>query len=35
MIAARDMTGHEGHVVKAIDHEELRSVMREYNRLQE
>jgi D-aminopeptidase len=35
MIAARDMTGHEGHLVKAIDHEELRSVMREYNRLQE
>lgn len=35
MIAARDMTGHEGHVVKAIDHDELRSVMREYNRLQE
>ena len=35
MIAASDMTGHEGHVVKAIDHEELRSVMREYNRLQE
>ncbi len=35
LIAARDMTGHEGHVVKAIDHEELRSVMREYNRLQE
>jgi D-aminopeptidase len=35
LIAGRDMTGHEGHVVKAIDHEELRSVMREYNRLQE
>ncbi len=35
LIAARDMTGHEGHVVKAIDHEELRSVMREYKRLQE
>jgi D-aminopeptidase len=35
MIAARDMTGNEGHVVKAIDHEELRSVMREYRRLQE
>jgi D-aminopeptidase len=35
MIAARDMTGNKGHVVKAIDHEELRSVMREYKRLQE
>jgi D-aminopeptidase len=35
LIAARDMAGHEGHVVNAIDHEELRSVMREYKRLQE
>jgi D-aminopeptidase len=35
MIAARDMTGNEGHVAKAIDHEELRKVLREYNRLVE
>lgn len=35
MIAARDMTGTQGHMVKAIDHDELRAVLREYNRLQE
>ncbi|MEQ9562029.1 MAG: P1 family peptidase [Woeseiaceae bacterium] len=35
MIAARDMTGNEGHIVKAIDHTELQDVLREYNRLQE
>jgi D-aminopeptidase len=35
MIAARDMAGNEGHIAKAIDHQELRNVLREYNRLQE
>ncbi|MEX0976979.1 MAG: P1 family peptidase [Woeseia sp.] len=33
LIAARDMTGDRGHVVKAIDHEELRGVLQLYNRL--
>lgn len=33
MIAAEDMTGDRGHVVKAIDHDELRKVLRQYNRL--
>jgi D-aminopeptidase len=35
LVAARDMTGNEGHVVKAINHEELRDVLREYHRLLE
>jgi D-aminopeptidase len=35
MVAARDMTGTEGHRVEAIDHGELRAVLREHNRLQE
>jgi D-aminopeptidase len=35
MVAARDMKGDLGHVVKAIDHEELRRVLRQYNRLGE
>lgn len=33
MVAARDMKGDRGHVVKAIDHDELRRVLRQYNRL--
>ncbi len=33
MIAAEDMTGDRGHVVNAIDHDRLREVLREYNRL--
>jgi D-aminopeptidase len=35
MIAARDMTGDRGHAVKAINHEQLRTVLRQYNRLDE
>jgi len=35
MVAATDMTGDRGHVAKAIDHEQLRSVLRLYNRLGE
>jgi D-aminopeptidase len=35
MVAARDMTGNEGHMVKAINHDELRGVLRKYNRLVE
>ena len=33
MVAASDMTGHNGFSVKALPHEELRDVMRKYNRL--
>ncbi len=35
MIAARDMTGDQGRTAKAIDHDELRRVLRQYNRLVE
>ncbi len=33
MVAAEDMTGHNGFSVKALTHEELREVMRKYGRL--
>ncbi|HEX5764548.1 MAG TPA: P1 family peptidase [Woeseiaceae bacterium] len=33
LVAAKDMTGDRGHVVKAIDHDELRKVLQQYNRL--
>ena len=33
MVAAQDMQGDRGHVVKAIDHGELRKVLEQYNRL--
>lgn len=32
MIAAQDMTGHKGFSVKALPHEEVREVMKRYNR---
>lgn len=35
MIAARDMTGTEGHVAKAIDHEVLRTILRKHDLLQD
>ena len=35
MVAAEDMTGNGGHVVHAIGHDELREVLREYNRLED
>jgi len=35
MVAARDMTGDQGHRAVAIDHEELRGVLKEYGRLAE
>jgi len=35
MVAARDMTGNEGHYAKAIDHEALRAVLKQYGRLAE
>jgi D-aminopeptidase len=33
LVAAEDMTGDQGHVAKAIDHEALRRVLADYNRL--
>jgi D-aminopeptidase len=33
MVAARDMTGDRGHLVKALPHAELREVLRRYGRL--
>jgi D-aminopeptidase len=33
MVAARDMTGDRGHLVKALPHGELREVLRRYGRL--
>jgi hypothetical protein len=33
-VAGRDMTGDQGRSVKAIDHDELRRVLQQYNRLQ-
>ena len=35
LVAARTMTGFKGTIVEAIDHEELRSALRKYNRLEE
>jgi L-aminopeptidase/D-esterase-like protein len=34
MIAAEDMTGHKGFSAKALPHDKLREIMRQYNRLQ-
>jgi D-aminopeptidase len=34
LVAGRDMTGDQGRSVKAIDHDELRRVLQQYNRLQ-
>jgi D-aminopeptidase len=33
MVAAEDMTGYEGHAAKAIDHDALVKVLKDYNRL--
>lgn len=35
LVAGRDMRGHEGHVIRGIDHEQLKRVLREHNRLLE
>jgi L-aminopeptidase/D-esterase-like protein len=35
MIAAESMTGRDGHLVKAIDHDQLREIMRAHGRLRE
>ena len=34
MVAAKDMIGHNGFSVKALQHDKLREVMKQYNRLQ-
>jgi DNA-binding PadR family transcriptional regulator len=34
MVAAEEMTGHNGFSVKALPHEELRKIMKKYNRMQ-
>jgi D-aminopeptidase len=34
MIAAEDMTGHKGVSVKALPHDKLREILRQYNRVQ-
>jgi D-aminopeptidase len=34
MVAAQDMTGHKGVSAKALPHDKLQEVMRQYNRLQ-
>ena len=34
LIAGRDMTGNRGHVVKAIDHNQLTQLLQDYNRLE-
>ncbi|HEX9385270.1 MAG TPA: P1 family peptidase [Anaerolineales bacterium] len=34
MIAAEDMTGHKGVSAKALPHEELQAIMKQYNRMQ-
>ena len=33
MVAARDMTGDRGHLVKALPHAELRDVLERFGRL--
>jgi len=35
MVAADDMTGHRGVSVKALPHQELQEIMKQYNRKQE
>jgi L-aminopeptidase/D-esterase-like protein len=35
MIAAEDMTGYRGVSAKALQHEKLQEIMKQYNRLQE
>jgi L-aminopeptidase/D-esterase-like protein len=33
LVAGRDMTGHKGRSVKAIDHKQLQDILRQHNRL--
>ena len=33
LVAGRDMQGNNGNIVKAIDHEQLKNILRSYNRL--
>ena len=34
LVAGEDMTGHKGFSVKALPHDKLRDLIRQYNRLQ-
>ena len=33
LVAAKTMTGADGHTVEALPHEQLRAVLKKYNRL--
>jgi L-aminopeptidase/D-esterase-like protein len=35
LVAGRDMTGNRGNTVKGIDHDRLKAILRDYNRLEE
>ena len=35
MVAARTMTGADGHTVVALPHDQLREILRKYHRLQD
>jgi len=35
MVAAEDMTGYKGVSAKALPHDQLRNIMKDYHRLQE
>jgi len=35
LVAGRDMTGNRGNTVKGIEHDRLKSILRDYNRLEE
>jgi len=35
LVAARTMTGADGHMVEALPHDRLRDVLKKYNRLVE
>jgi L-aminopeptidase/D-esterase-like protein len=34
LVAGREMTGQDGHVVPGVDHEQLRGILRRYGRLE-
>jgi D-aminopeptidase len=35
LVAGREMTGNEGHVVPGVDHEALQGILRQHRRLAE
>ena len=35
LVAGREMRGHRGHVVSAVDHKRLQELLREHNRLRD